>query len=151
MRSIADIGAAVLRRAASRLTGCESGVSATEFALVAPLIAFGMISAVDVGLAVHQKMGIDQALRSAAQAALLDPGQAKVQAIADQAASGFMTPTVVRYCACPENTDLSVACTSTCPGPTYTSVYYRLSASKQYSGFFLPSFPIGSSAKVRVR
>lgn len=138
-------------RGFARFLACRRGTSATEFALIAPMVAFGMIGAVDVGLAVQQKMSLDHALRSAAQMAILDPGETAVRTAATQMAGGLATPSVTRYCACPENTDLAVACSTTCPGPTYTSVYYRLSASKQYVGYFLPAFTLGSSAKVRIR
>lgn len=142
---------AAVRRQVARFVLCGRGTSATEFALIAPVIAFAMISAVDVGMAVQQKMSLEHALRSAAQTAILDPGETAVRAAATEAAGGLATPSVTRYCACVENADLAVACSTTCPGPTYTSVYYRLSASKQYVGYFLPAFTLGASAKVRVR
>ena len=55
------------RTGLSRLFGAESGMAAAEFALMLPIFGFGLLSMLDVGLAINERMKLDQAVRSGAQ------------------------------------------------------------------------------------
>ena len=145
-----------------RMLAGRRGASAMEFALVLPFLAAGLISAADLGFALHQKMMMGHVLRSASQVATQDPGQTAVlgaaqkaaaQSFADPVASTALTLTVERYCACPGAPDAlpRPACTATCANAAYTSIYYKLDAQKPFTGFLLPVIALSSSTKVRIR
>ena len=53
-----------IRHRLSALVRSEDGVSAVEFALFAPILFFGLLSAVDIGFALHERMTIDHAAKS---------------------------------------------------------------------------------------
>jgi len=136
------------------------GASATEFALLAPLLALALLSATDLGLAEYQKMSMDHALRAAAQKAMSDPGAEAARQIASEAAAAnfsaasgadSLTISARRFCACPDNLSVEVACTTSCANGRHTYIYYRLDASKNYVGFLLPTFSLRSSAQVQIR
>lgn len=152
----------------------DDGVSAVEFALIAPILFFGLVATADLGLALTQRMTIDNALRGGAQRAMLDPGVAAVRdVLASTAAKNFIVSSacgaatgdeldvcVERYFACPEAPDLAVSSSTFCAGSLAPDIYYRLSAAKTYDGLFLPvdigglalgAFDLGSSAQVQIR
>ncbi|MEX6509118.1 TadE/TadG family type IV pilus assembly protein [Jiella sp. M17.18] len=143
---------------------CE-GVAAIEFALIVPVLCFALLAMTDIGFAIGERMGMDQALRTGAEIALADPGTGPVfDAVEASAAPQFtvvaapQTPgadgfslDVERFYACPETPDTAVAATTTCAGSTPTAAFYELSATKDYSGLTLPSFAIGARLKVQIR
>lgn len=133
----------------------EDGVSAVEFALIAPVLFFALLSMVDVGFAINERMTIDYVLRAGAQAAMDDPGKDQVLAVLnDTGAKNFAVGAVPTFtvehpvCECPENAD--VVCSATCDGGAATSIFYRLEGSKTYTGIFM-SIPLGPSVRVQVR
>jgi pilus assembly protein CpaE len=143
----------------------ESGVAATEFSLLVPLLVLACLATVDIGLAINEKMDIDQSLRAGSEGAMMDLGQDKVrdlvQAIASEnfsIASSSIYPadalnvTVTRFCACPGTVSPSVGCTSTgCAGSAKPYLYYRLAADKKYKSIFLPIIPLRGSVLVEVQ
>jgi pilus assembly protein CpaE len=56
-----------LRKKVRDLKRSEAGVSAIEFALVAPVLALGLVAMADIGLALYERMTIDHVLRAGAQ------------------------------------------------------------------------------------
>ena len=157
--------AAIARRFALRFASCQTGVAALEFALIAPMLILGLIAMADIGLAINERMEIDQTLRAGAQSALLDQGPDKLYAaLTATAASNFPllirgtvgTTTALavdasRFCACPQNTGLSVLCSITCASNRPTQVYYLLTASKSYEGMLLPTSTISARLLVQSR
>lgn len=147
------------RAAAVRLAGDRSGVSAIEFGLVAPMIFFGLLSLVDVGRAINERIALDGALRAGALVAMSDPGAAAVRSAVTVADSSRTTASeratlaldVKRFCACPENTGVSLDCTVVCTGTTPTAIYYRLDGSTTYDGMLLPVIRLAAHSRVRVR
>lgn len=140
----------------------EDGVSAVEFALIAPVLAIALVTMADVGLALNDRMAMDQFLRAGAQAALSDPGEAAVGKILQSAAAqpaGSPSTLVIdppkRFCACPENAAVdpssAPACSATCAGSAPPYVYYRMSASTTYAGMIVPSIPLRSTLQVQIR
>jgi pilus assembly protein CpaE len=152
------------RRAAGalgRLLRCGAGVSAVEFALVAPVLVIGAFSTADVGMAVHERMMIGQALRAGAQLAMTGASEADIrEALQSVAAENFAVAwdgetgsdslllDVASYCICPGETIQQVSCTANCISGASATQVYRLSASKTFQGVMLPDFPISASVDV---
>lgn len=139
----------------------EAGVSAVEFALIAPVLFIALLSMVDVGFAIYERMTIDYVLRAGAQAAMDDPGKEKVlEVLTATAAKNFSAANGLPafkvndpyhpWCECPENVGTYVACTTSCAGPTATSIYYNLEGTKTYEGIFM-SIDLAPSMRVQVR
>lgn len=143
----------------------EDGVSAVEFALFAPVLFIGLLSAVDIGFALYERMNIDHALRAGAQTAMTDPGEDKVLAVIETTATKNFTlsstttsseneplsVSVSRFCACPESPDTAVACLTICAGSAPTSIYYQLTGTKAYESLIIPALSLGRSIQVQVR
>ena len=143
----------------------EDGASAVEFALCAPVFIFACIMMADIGFAVHERMSLDHVLRSAAQMAMADPGEEEVQSVLESTASKHFTVAsegtdivedavivdAARYCACPDNRTVSVACTTVCTGTVPTFTFYGMSAAKSYDGMILPPISFNAHLDVQVR
>ncbi|HEX2134506.1 MAG TPA: TadE family protein [Microvirga sp.] len=149
---------------AGRSARDQDGVSAVEFALVAPILAFSLVAAIDVGLAEYERMAIDHALRAAAQSAMADQGpDAVLRALQTTASKNFtlsdgttsnpdaLKVSVKRFCACPEATGTEVSCSTVCAGPTSTFIYYRLTGTKFHKAAMLPPIELSPSVQVQVR
>ncbi|HWT30188.1 MAG TPA: TadE/TadG family type IV pilus assembly protein, partial [Propylenella sp.] len=117
-----------LLRSWRRATADERGASAVEFALVPPVLVVACLATVDLGMAISQKMDVDQSLRAASQGAMLDLGEDEVEDLAKAvaaenstiapdsgAAATDLDIAVDRFCACPESVSAAVDCeTGTC-------------------------------------
>jgi pilus assembly protein CpaE len=158
--------------------GSDDGLAAVEFAIFAPVLILMVLTALDMGFAVYQRMTMDHVLRSGAQFAMVDPegGAAAVQQVLQSTATKNFSPSEVapagspntedtiqtgqpaklrltaeRYCACPEAISTAVNCASVCTGTQPTYIYYRLGATKGFKGMLLPSVPLSTRAEVQVR
>lgn len=155
--TVRDRHSAPPRRGVRRLLREEHGVSATEFALFAPMLFFAVAATLDLGLAAYQRMTMDSLLRGGAQAAMADPGEAEVRAVVEASAEDDFAPgtdftlEVDRYCACPVDTGVAVVCTNACADGSAPGVFYRLTADRDYPGMILPSIGLEAEAKVRIR
>jgi pilus assembly protein CpaE len=144
----------------------EGGLSATEFALLAPVLVFSLLAMVDIGLAVYERMTIDAVLRAGAQSAMADPGKDQVlKVLQTSAAKHFtlsgssavtagresLTLTAERYCSCRESPDLVVPCSSVCASSLTTFTFYRLTGSKQFGSIVLQQIALNSTVQVQVR
>lgn len=145
--------------------GCRRGVAATEFALVAPILAVTLLTSIDLGRALTERMAIDHALRAGAQRAMADPGTASVLDVMETTAETNFTLTgdalntaestldlsVVRYGACPGNLGYAVDPATVCSGSTPTYIYYRMEAAKTYTGWLAPDIAFDRAALVQIR
>ena len=155
-------------RAAPRLASLlrhEGGVSATEFALIAPMLIAGLLPMADIGLAAYQRMSMDHVLRAGAQRAMDDPGVEKVRYVLESTAvenfnlrsstadggKPLLTLTIDRYCVCPADLGTRLACSTICTGSVPTLAYYSLSASLVYSGMVIPRVTFEPRIQVQVR
>ena len=161
-----------MRKHLGYLVSADSGLSAVEFALLAPVLLFSLLATADIGLALSERMTIDHILRAGAQIAMADPGIPAVEDALESTAAA--TPSVsddldvstpIRYYACPENLgfaelDTSIVSGSTCAGGGHTYIFYHLAATKTYDGLFLPiniggltllEFELSSAIEVQVR
>lgn len=144
---------------------CNRGVSAVEFALLAPVLGFVLIAAIDLGLAISERMALDHAVRAGAQSAIVDQTEAQVVAVMRTTAepnfalSGTVLPagvapatfTALRYCACAPSLGTAVACSTICLGSQPTFIYYRVSGQKTYSGWITPKIAFSRGMQVQVR
>ena len=138
----------------------ESGLSAVEFALLAPFMVVGVFSTVDAGMAIYDKMMISQVLRAGSQAAITGDNVADVLTILEATAADNFTVTngaaapgelavdVIQYCVCPDDFTAQVACTATCTGGGTPNQFYDLSASLQFDGVMLPGFTLDGEMSV---
>ena len=149
-----------------RLLSCAAGVSAVEFALLAPVLVIGAFGTADAGMAVHERMMIGQALRAGAARAMAGADEADIrEALAAVASDNFsvaweggpegdappgdtLVLAVQSYCACPDGAFEQLSCAATCDSGTDPSRFFRLSASKRFSGIMLPEFPIAGTIEV---
>jgi pilus assembly protein CpaE len=149
------------RSVLGRLLRCTAGVSAVEFALVAPVLVIGAFSTADAGMAVHERMMIGQALRAGAQLAMAGASETDIrEALQSVAAENFTvawdgTPAddtlvleVASYCICPGETIQQVDCATSCDSGASATRVYRLSASKTFQGVMLPDFPVSAAVAV---
>lgn len=144
----------------------QSGLSAIEFALIAPIFVIGFVMMADIGFAAHQRMTIDHVLRTGAQSAMMDPGAGTVLTVleitaADHFSVGSSTATggkppltfaSERYCVCPGDHGSRVACSTICTGTApATLAFYSLSASSIYTGMLIPNLTFNPALEVEVR
>lgn len=153
------------RRAIRKFMRDDQGVSAVEFALLAPMLIVSLLATADLGLAISERMTIGHILRSGAQSASADSGlaaidrvlrstAAKNMTVAEAGASGDDTALALevnRLCSCPEAPAAAVICSTTCANDAPTQIFYVLSGNKTYSGLILPQFLQSKSLQVQVR
>lgn len=157
-----------LRSAAGRLAAwahCRRGVSAVEFALLAPMLGFSLIATVDLGFGLTERMAMDHALRAGAQTAMADPGAPTVLAAMRSAArmnftlddeppgAGIepLSLSATRYAVCPENLSYAVSPSTICSGAKPTFIFYRMSAQKTYQPWLIPTMRFERLAQVQIR
>ncbi|MDK1385675.1 AAA family ATPase [Sinorhizobium sp. 8-89] len=155
-----------LRKKVGEFKASETGASAVEFALIAPVLALALVAMADLGFAIYERMTLDHALRAGAQAAMADPGATQVYKVMQStlAKSANLANTTVaavtRYCACPENADVkpetAPECGKTpCANSAPELIFYRLDAATLYRPMsapeVLPDFDLNSSIQVEVR
>lgn len=157
-------GVARLRGNISGLFQDRSGASAVEFALIAPILVGGLLSMVDFGLAMTERMNLDYVLRAGANAAMAEQSQDHILKVLEVTASeqfgvadGSVGTNVagaaffrIRYLCSGTGTEPWEEC-ATGPGATQGHVAYHLSAEKSYKGIFLRGLPLKAEIEVLVR
>jgi Flp pilus assembly protein TadG len=134
-----------------RFSGSESGVAAVEMGLVAPILLFGLLLMLDVGVAVAERMDLDRNVRAGVQAAMAhinDPDAVKDVVVASLNGAQGVVVTVNKTCACGST---STACTSWCSAQEPPSVFVNISAVKDYSGLWLLPIELKSETHVQLR
>ena len=143
----------------------RSGSSAVEFAVGAPVLLVGLIIVTDVGLAVSDRMNLDQSVRAGAEFAMNSvEDETTLENMVKSAASGTYgvnpgdvnsskvpTVDVTKTCECPDAPGVAVACGELCTGDLPPSIYYDFIASRAYQGIFIPDFTMETEIKVQVR
>lgn len=150
--------------ALARLRRSESGVSAVEFALLAPVLVLGALGTADAGLAIYQKMMIEQALRAGAHMAVRGADGTEIRAVLEEVASenfalagdpesgtDGLTIGVGSYCGCPGDTIVQVSCTAVCESGLAADSYYSLTGTKSFDGVMLPPFTLSGTLDVIAR
>lgn len=151
-------------RTLRRLRRSQQGVSATEFALIAPVLVAGLLVPVDLGLAAYERMTMNHALRVGAQGAMegRDPGDI-LAIMRASAAENFtlagdasasegeetLSLSVDAVCRCSDQLSTAVSCGETCPsGDRYR--YLDLTADKIYDGALMPAFELTAALRVQI-
>lgn len=144
----------------------RSGVAAVEFAIGAPMMIFALIIMTDLGLAINERMNLDQAVRAGAEFVMNDVSvETDIEKLMIAAATGSYSdqpsdvesaerPTVdaIQSCECPEAPGTAVSCTATlCTNNLPPSLYYQLTASKTYDAILLPDIALQTEILVQVR
>lgn len=136
----------------SSILPAEQGASAIEFALLAPVLIIALLGTVDVGRVLTEQMALESLLRAGAQSAIAGRDVSTIDGVLRAASDdASVSVDVAQICACPENPQAPVACSTTCAGPGPTAVYYSLTANKPFSGIFLPGTLLSRSVQVQVR
>jgi pilus assembly protein CpaE len=166
---MSDVRRAIAGKAWKRVGAAEDGASSVEFAILAPILGFLLIGAVDLGSAVSQRISMGHLMRSGAQVAMEDPGAAKVESVLMSTASENFTIArassdtisvgddpiklvVERVCACPDSPEVSEPdCSKVCTGTVPTFIFYKISAAKKFSGVLMRGLPLQADAHVQVR
>ena len=166
LRSVDDgSGAAQGWRRLRRLLRADEGVSAVEFALLAPMLVFALLATVDVGLALTERMAINHVLRAGAQSATVAKDVSAIDQVLRTTASENFTVAAAgaagddatlalraeRVCSCAEQPGIAVGCSTTCAADAPTQVFYALAGEKTYSGLILPRFRLSPAIQVQVR
>lgn len=152
-------------RIARNFLRARSGSSAVEFAVGAPVLLIGLIIVTDIGLAVGERMSLDQSIRAGAEFAMNNVEDettledmvrsaetgAYGTALGDVDSSEIPTVDVTKICECPDAPGVTVSCTNVCTGDLPPSVFYGFVASKAYQGIFIPDFTMQTEMKVQVR
>ncbi len=150
---------------ASKIRRCERGSAAVEFAVGAPVLLLGLIIVTDVGLAVNDRMNLDQSVRAGAEFAMNNvEDETTLEDMVKSAATGAYgvdlndvdsgdvpTVDVTKSCECPDSPGVAASCTTLCTGDLVPSIYYDFVASKYYQGIFVPDFSMQTEMKVQVR
>ena len=141
----------MLHRVRCRFWRNETGVSAIEFGLVAPMLALGLTLMLDIGLAVGQRMELDRNVRAGVQAAMsnisdLDAVRNLVLSTSED--PDALTVSVNRTCSC---SGVATPCTQWCAVDSPPNVFVNISAVKDFTGVMLPTFALDSSTHVQLR
>ena len=129
----------------------RSGVAAIEMGLVTPIVLFGFILMLDVGIAVSERMELDRNVRAGAQAVMSltnEPKDVKDLIVASTEGANNVSVTVNKTCTC-GNT--AAACNIMCGADEPPSVFLNISAVKPYTGIMLPAFNLESETHVQLR
>lgn len=129
----------------------DSGVSAVEFALVAPVLLICLVGIYDVGTMVYKRTDMHSALRSGTQY-FMNGGDDLTKAEQIVAQAWTTKPDDVsivgeRYCQCGEEIH---ACTTLCDDDSYPAAYKRLRAVATIDGV-LGDTSYSATQSIRVR
>ena len=118
------------------------GVSAVEFALVAPVLIAIPIPVYDIGSSLHAKMQVEEAVQAGAQYVIAHTfDSAKVSAAAAAASSLPVTITTAEACGCPSGNTISAQpCGNACPNGTTAKKYATINGQATYTP--LISYPV---------
>lgn len=149
----------------ARLLKDKRGSAAVEFAVGAPVLLIGLIIVTDVGLAVSERMNLDQSVRAGAEFAMNSvEDETTLEDMVKSAATGAYgvalndidsadvpTVDVTKTCECPDAPGVSASCDTLCTGEIVPYIYYDFLASQSYQGIFVPDFTMETEMKVQVR
>jgi Flp pilus assembly pilin Flp len=134
-----------------RLTRDERGVSAVEFAIIGPVLIFGMLAMVDIGLALGERMDMDRSVRAGAQAAMslnnLEEGIETI-VLASAGSPEGLSVDVTTTCEC---VGVAVSCGLPCTSGDAPSVFIGISASKTQPALLLPDMALRANTRVQIR
>jgi len=134
-----------------RFCTARDGVSAVEFALVAPVLLFSLLGVVDVGRIVYQRADMETALRAGIQY-FMNGGDdmTKAEDVVNQSGStkpGTTSVVADQYCLCG---GAAHACNTICDDDTYPVSYSRITATATLESILQGwSYDIEQTVRVR--
>jgi Flp pilus assembly protein TadG len=134
-----------------KLAKDDSGVSAVEFALTAPVLMVSVLGVVDIGNIVYQRSDMEAALRSGIQY-FMNGGDDLSRAEAVVTGAWTTKPDTVtivadRFCLCDATPH---ACNVLCDDDTYPASYNRVRATATFPGILMENSQEANQS-VRVR
>jgi Flp pilus assembly protein TadG len=138
----------------------NAGVSALEFALVAPFLCTFILGVVDLGFGFQAQMAVTQAAQAGTYSAMLNGFNASaIQTVVANSTGtrGITSPTATQACGCPSGTAVTtISCNSTCANGQTAGTYVSVSAQYQYSPILtypgLPSpMTLTSASMLRIK
>lgn len=141
----------MMLRFIKRFVAAREGVSAVEFALVAPVLTISLLGVVDIGHIVYQRADMESALRAGIQY-FMNGGDDlnKAETVVNQ--SWTTKPDTVsivaeKYCLCGTTQH---ACNTLCDDDTYPDSYNRLTATATLEGILMDgTYNVEQSVRVR--
>lgn len=121
---------------ATRIRDDRRGVTAIEFAMIAPILIALMISIVDLGVGMYTDTQLANAAQAGATYAMQKGYDAGVITTVTQASTRLtgVSVAVSQYCGCPSNTGVVTAtCGSSCSGGLTAGTFAQVVATKDYS------------------
>ena len=138
----------------------DAGISAIEFALVAPFLCTFILGVVDLGFGFQAQMAVTQAAQAGTYYAMLNGyNTSGIQTVVANATgtSGITAPTSSQACGCPTGTAVSTStCNTTCSNGQPAGTYVNVSAQIQYTPILtypgLPSpMTLTSTSMLRIK
>jgi Flp pilus assembly protein TadG len=136
----------VLRDFRNFLSGKEegiTGISAVEFAMIAPVIALMMVATIDLGIGFYRRMQVQNAAQAGVGFAMVHGFASNSIANAIVTTTNFSgvaaTPAPAQFCACPSSTGLTPSTcdvTAKCPGGSAPGTYVTAAAEGTYTPLF---------------
>ncbi|MFC1673152.1 TadE/TadG family type IV pilus assembly protein [Pseudomonadota bacterium] len=118
----------------------ESGASAVEFALIAPVMSLMLLGLLDYAVAVFHKMELASAVRSGSQYALVDTTDVTTITNVVNSSTNLdtnnMTITVTEFCECSDASTISCSGSSCASGPVRR--FTTVTADYVHTWIFLP-------------
>lgn len=153
------------RVALTSFTKDRRGTSALEFAFCAPILIVGLLIVTDVGLAINERMLLDQATRAGAELAMNSVDDettlenmvvssatgAYGQALNDIDSGEIPEVDATQFCECQDSPGTAVSCSTLCAGDIVPSSYWSFLTSKDYNGIFVPTFELSTELTVQTR
>jgi Flp pilus assembly protein TadG len=151
MRLATALFATGLARACRRLAAffdAREGNAVVEFSIAAPVLAVIFVPLIDIGMAVYQKMQVQDAAQAGAQYAMAHGwNSSSIQAAVTSATALSVTasPEPSKSCGCPDGSSVSAAaCGSTCSDGQKAGTYVTVGAQVTYTPL-LPYPAMGTS------
>ena len=143
----------------------SAGVAAIEFALLAPVMLFMLLGALDVSGALQERLSMGHVLRVGAQAAMtVTPGPAAtMQARIDTAVKPVMQAVITNtpalagsvatadLCQCPVTLTQAAPCAALCSGAAAGSVHIVLGLDRTRHSLLLADFNLSLDLAVEIK
>jgi Flp pilus assembly protein TadG len=138
----------------------SDGVTAIEFAIIAPFLATFVLGLIDLGMGFDAQMSVSQAAQAGSYYALLNGYNSSMISSAVQNASGAsgITGSSSQSCGCPSSGGgvTPASCGSACPSGQTAGTYVTVSAQYTYSTILpypgLPSpMTLNATSMVRIK
>jgi Flp pilus assembly protein TadG len=140
-----------LKRAYGRLAAlldAREGNAVVEFSIAAPVLAIIFVPLIDIGMAMYQRMQVQDAAQAGAQYAMAHGwNSSSIQSAVTNATalSVSATPAPSKTCGCPDGSAVSAAtCGSTCSDGQTAGTYVTVGAQVTYTPL-LPYPTMGNS------